>query len=59
MVVYSFTVCEAVLKKKLSVGSMWGRCRVDVRPMQGRRRVDVGSIWGPCWVDVVVDGKYI
>ena len=59
MVVYSFTVCEAVLKKKLSVGSMWDRCRVDVRPMQGRRRVDVGSIWGPCWVDVVVDGKYI
>ena len=52
MVVYSFTVCEAVLKKKLSVGSMWGRCRVDVRPMQGRRRVDVGSMWGRCRVDM-------
>ena len=33
VVVYSFTIYEAVLKKKLSVGSMWGRCRVDVRSM--------------------------
>ena len=37
VVVYSFTIYEAVLKKKLSVGSMWGRCRVDV-----------GSMWGRC-----------
>ena len=43
MVVYSFTVC---------VGSIWDRCRVDVRPMQGRRRVDVGSMWGRCRVDM-------
>ena len=28
VVVYSFTIHEAVLKK-LSVGSMWGRCGVD------------------------------
>ena len=25
VVVYSFTIHEAMLKKKLSVGSMWGR----------------------------------
>ena len=33
VVVYSFTIHEAVLKKKLSVGSMWGRCRVDRKSM--------------------------
>ena len=33
VVVYSFTIYEAVLKKKLSVGSMWGRCRVARRSM--------------------------
>ena len=44
VVVYSFTIYEAVLKKKLSVGSMWGRCRVDVGPMWGRCGVDVGSM---------------
>ena len=26
------------------MGSMWGRCEVDVRSMWGRCRVDVGSI---------------
>ena len=52
VVVYSFTIHEAVLKKKLSVGSMWGRCRVDVGSMWGRCRVDVGSMWGRCRVDV-------
>ena len=36
-VVYSFTIYEAVLKKKLSVGSMWDRCR-------GRCWVAVGSM---------------
>ena len=36
VVVYSSTIHEAVLKK-LSVGSMWGQCRVDV-----------GSIGGEC-----------
>ena len=30
VVVYSFTIYEAVLEKKLSVGPMWDRCRVDV-----------------------------
>ena len=30
VVVYSLNIYEAVLKKKLSVGSMWDRCRVDV-----------------------------
>ena len=30
VVVYSLTIYEAVLKKKLSGGSMWDRCRVDV-----------------------------
>ena len=29
VVVYSFTIYEAVFKKRLSVGSMWDRCRVD------------------------------
>ena len=33
VVVYSFTIYEALLKKKLSVGSMWGRCRVHVGSM--------------------------
>ena len=32
VVVYSFTIHEAVLKK-LSVGSMWGRCGVDAGSM--------------------------
>ena len=32
------------VKKKLSVGSMWGRCRVDVGSMWGRCRVNVGSM---------------
>ena len=32
VVLYSFTIHEAVLKK-LSVGSMWGRCGVDARSM--------------------------
>ena len=30
VVVYSLIIYEAVLKKKLSVGSMWDRFRVDV-----------------------------
>ena len=33
VVVYSFTIYQAVLKKKLIVGSMWDRCRVDVGSM--------------------------
>ena len=33
VVVYSFTIYEAVLKNKLSVGSMWDRCRVELRSM--------------------------
>ena len=33
VVVYSLTIHEAVLKTKLSVGSMWDRCRVDVGSM--------------------------
>ena len=36
MVVYSFTIHEAVFKKvesRVGVGSMWGRCRVDRRSM--------------------------
>ena len=36
VVVYSFTIYEAALKKKLSVGSMWDRCGVDVGSMRGR-----------------------
>ena len=32
------------VEKKLSLGSMWGRCRVK----WGRCRVDVGSIGGRC-----------
>ena len=28
------------------MGSMWGRCRVDVGSMWGRCRVDVRSMWG-------------
>ena len=43
VVVYSFTIHEAVLKK-LSVGSMWGRCRVDEGSMWGRCGVDAGSM---------------
>ena len=34
------------------MGSMWGRCRVDVGSMWGRCGVDVGSMWGQCGVDV-------
>ena len=45
------------------IGSMWGRCRVDVESMWGqcgidggsmlgRYMVDVGSMWGRCRVDV-------
>ena len=45
VVVYSFTIYEAVLKKKVE-------CRVDVGSMRGRCRVDVGSMWGRCGVDV-------
>ena len=33
VVVYSFTIHQAVLKKKLSLGSMLGRCGVDVGSM--------------------------
>ena len=33
VVVYSFTIYEVVLKKELSVGSMWGPCGVDVGSM--------------------------
>ena len=45
VVVYSFTIYQAVLKKKkLSVGSMWDRCRVDGGSMKGRCKVDVGSM---------------
>ena len=36
VVVYSFTIHEAVLKRvecRVDVGSMWGRCRVDRRSM--------------------------
>ena len=45
VVVYSFTIYEVVLKKKLSLGSMWDRCGIDVGSMKGRFRVDVGSMW--------------
>ena len=44
VVVYSFTINQAVLKKKLSVGSMWDRCKVDEGSMKGRCKVDVGSM---------------
>ena len=37
--------------KKLSVGSMWGRCRVDEGSMWGRCEVDAGSMLGRCRVD--------
>ena len=40
VVVYSFTIYEAVLKRKKV------ECRVDVGWMRGRCRVDVGSMWG-------------
>ena len=50
VVVCSFTIHETVLKK-LSVGSMWGRCRVDEGSMWGRCGVDVGSMRGRCGVD--------
>ena len=50
VVVYSFTLYEEVLKKKLSVGSIRDRCRVDVGSMYDK--VDVGSMWGRCRVDV-------
>ena len=43
VVAYSFTIYEAVLKKKVE-------CRVDVGSMWGRCRVDVGSMWGRCRV---------
>ena len=36
VVVYSFTIYEAVLKKvecRVDVGSMWGRCRIARRSM--------------------------
>ena len=50
VVVYSFTIYEAVLKKKLSVGPMWDRCiKVDVVSMWGWCRVDVGSMWS--WIE--------
>ena len=48
--VYSLTIHEAVLKK-LSVESMWGRCRVDEGSMWGRCEVDAGSMLGRCRVD--------
>ena len=47
VVVYSFTLYEEVLKKKLSVGSIWDRCRVDVGSMYDK--VDVGSMWS--WME--------
>ena len=48
VVVYSFTIYEAVLKVecRVDVGSMWGRCRVT----WGRCGIDVGSMWGRCRV---------
>ena len=53
MVLYCFTIFEAVLKKKVEwrvdVGSMWDRCRVDVGSMQGRCKIDVGSMWS--WME--------
>ena len=53
VVVYSFTIYEAVLKKKLcraDVGSMKGRCiKVDVVSMWGGCRIDVGSMWS--WIE--------
>ena len=45
VVVYSFTINQAVLKKKLSVGSMWDRCKVDEGSMKGRCKVDLGSVY--------------
>ena len=34
------------------IGSMWGRCRVDVGSMWGRCGVDVWTMWGRCGVNV-------
>ena len=48
VVVYSFTIHESVLKQKVDVRSLWGRCRDKMRSMKGRGGVDVGSMWGRC-----------
>ena len=48
VVVYSFTIYEAVLKKiefRVDVGSMWDRCRVDVGSMWDRCRVARRSMY--------------
>ena len=55
MVVYSFTIYEAVLKKKLRVGSMWDPCGVDVGSMWGRR----GRGWKICIIKRGGVGKII
>ena len=41
-----FHYLRSSVKKKVSVGSMWGRCGVDVGSMWGRCGIDVGSMWG-------------
>ena len=55
VVVYSFTIYGAVLKRKkvecrVDVRSMWGRCGFDVGSMWGRCGIDVGWMWGGCRV---------
>ena len=45
-----FHYLRSSVKKKVSVGSMWGRCGVDVGSMWGRCGIDVGSMWGRCRV---------
>ena len=45
VVVYSFTIHEAVLKTKLSVG----RCGIDVGSMWARCRVELRSMWS--WME--------
>ena len=56
VVVYSFTIHQAVLKKvesRVDVGSMWGRCGVDVGSMWGRCRVDRSSMY--LWMEKYIE----
>ena len=56
VVVYSFTIHQAVLKKvesRVDVGSMWGRSGVDVGSMWDRCRVDRRSMY--LWMEKYIE----
>ena len=56
VVVYSFTIHQAVLKKvesRVNVGSMWGPCGVHVGSMWGRCRVDRRSMY--LWMEKYIE----